>query len=224
MRAYGLTFISLPGDPRPRAQPRRHQPRPTQRTQHPHHLTSSNPQLVQSSTCHVLRSAWFRRIRIFSAYPADRQRPTLHGSKRTTPVSSHRPCAPFFPLCSHPPATLPPPSPRAAASLSSPPRLKFLDRVRWHLRVKRYSIRTETAYTDWIRGLHPLPREAPSRDNGRTGNRRLPQPPRRQSERRGLHSKPSPLPREIVIKPRYSRKAPLISRVKRPHLPLSARP
>ena len=28
---------------------------------------------------------------------------------------------------------------------------KLLDRVRWHLRVKRYSIRTEQAYVDWIR-------------------------------------------------------------------------
>ena len=28
---------------------------------------------------------------------------------------------------------------------------KLLDRVRWHLRVKHYSIRTEQAYTDWIR-------------------------------------------------------------------------
>src|SRR4051812_47686243 len=28
---------------------------------------------------------------------------------------------------------------------------KFMDRVRWHLRVKRYSIRTEQAYIDWIR-------------------------------------------------------------------------
>ena len=27
----------------------------------------------------------------------------------------------------------------------------MLDRVRWHLRVKRYSVRTETAYIDWIR-------------------------------------------------------------------------
>jgi integron integrase len=36
-------------------------------------------------------------------------------------------------------------SPSAAA----PP--KLLDRVRWHLRLKRYSIRTERAYTDWIR-------------------------------------------------------------------------
>ena len=31
------------------------------------------------------------------------------------------------------------------------PNPKLLDRVRWHLRVKRYSIRTETAYLDWIR-------------------------------------------------------------------------
>ena len=31
----------------------------------------------------------------------------------------------------------------------SPP--KLLDRVRWHLRVKRYSIRTEKNYVDWIR-------------------------------------------------------------------------
>lgn len=28
---------------------------------------------------------------------------------------------------------------------------KLLDRVRWHLRVKHYSIRTEQAYADWIR-------------------------------------------------------------------------
>jgi hypothetical protein len=26
-----------------------------------------------------------------------------------------------------------------------------MDRVRWHLRVKRYSIRTERTYVDWIR-------------------------------------------------------------------------
>lgn len=31
----------------------------------------------------------------------------------------------------------------------SPP--KLLDRVRWHLRVKHYSLRTEQAYVDWIR-------------------------------------------------------------------------
>ena len=28
---------------------------------------------------------------------------------------------------------------------------KLLDQVRWHLRAKRYSIRTEQAYLDWIR-------------------------------------------------------------------------
>ena len=36
-----------------------------------------------------------------------------------------------------------------APTQTSPPRL--LDRVRWHLRVKHYSLRTEQAYTDWIR-------------------------------------------------------------------------
>jgi integron integrase len=38
---------------------------------------------------------------------------------------------------------------RSNASVASSPRL--LDRVRWHLRVKHYSIRTEQAYVDWIR-------------------------------------------------------------------------
>src|ERR1700740_2486723 len=35
-----------------------------------------------------------------------------------------------------------------AAVASSP---KLLDRVRWHLRLKHYSIRTEQAYVDWIK-------------------------------------------------------------------------
>lgn len=34
---------------------------------------------------------------------------------------------------------------------AAPPQPKLLHRVRWHLRVKRYSIRTEHAYLDWIR-------------------------------------------------------------------------
>lgn len=38
--------------------------------------------------------------------------------------------------------------PSTATVTSSP---KLLDRVRWHLRVKHYSIRTEQAYVDWIR-------------------------------------------------------------------------
>ena len=38
--------------------------------------------------------------------------------------------------------------PTTAAVASSP---KLLDRVRWHLRVKHYSIRTEQAYVDWSR-------------------------------------------------------------------------
>lgn len=38
--------------------------------------------------------------------------------------------------------------PTTAAAASSP---RLLDRVRWHLRVKHYSIRTEEAYVGWIR-------------------------------------------------------------------------
>ncbi len=38
-----------------------------------------------------------------------------------------------------------------ADSATTPAPPKLLDRVRWHLRVKRYSIRTEKAYLDWIR-------------------------------------------------------------------------
>jgi integron integrase len=43
-----------------------------------------------------------------------------------------------------------------ASPMTHPPSLpakppKLLDRVRWHLRVKRYSIRTERTYVDWIR-------------------------------------------------------------------------
>ena len=38
--------------------------------------------------------------------------------------------------------------PSTAAVASSP---KLLDGVRWHLRVKHYSIRTEQAYVDWVR-------------------------------------------------------------------------
>jgi len=38
---------------------------------------------------------------------------------------------------------------RTTAAVASSP--KLLDRVRWHLRVKHYSIRTEQAYVDWIR-------------------------------------------------------------------------
>src|SRR5439155_17272764 len=38
--------------------------------------------------------------------------------------------------------------PSNATVASSP---KLLDRVRWRLRVKHYSIRTEQAYIDWIR-------------------------------------------------------------------------
>jgi len=34
---------------------------------------------------------------------------------------------------------------------STPAKPKLLDQVRWHLRVKHYSIRTEESYVDWIR-------------------------------------------------------------------------
>jgi site-specific recombinase XerD len=34
---------------------------------------------------------------------------------------------------------------------TSIPAPRLLDHVRWHLRVKRYSIRTERSYLDWIR-------------------------------------------------------------------------
>src|SRR5258706_14398404 len=44
--------------------------------------------------------------------------------------------------------TMPGVHPSTAAIASSP---KLLDRVRWHLRVKHYSIRTEQSYVDWIR-------------------------------------------------------------------------
>jgi integron integrase len=40
---------------------------------------------------------------------------------------------------------------RSIAENNQPATPKLLDRVRWHLRVKHYSIRTEQAYTDWIR-------------------------------------------------------------------------
>ncbi len=38
-----------------------------------------------------------------------------------------------------------------AASKPNPPSPKILDRVRWHLRVKHYSLRTEELYVQWIR-------------------------------------------------------------------------
>ncbi len=44
--------------------------------------------------------------------------------------------------------TATPAAPRSASPAHPP---KLLDRVRWHLRVKHYSIRTEQAYVDWIR-------------------------------------------------------------------------
>ena len=40
------------------------------------------------------------------------------------------------------------------ATLSTPGP-KLLDRVRWHLRVKHYSLRTEELYVHWIRRFTP---------------------------------------------------------------------
>jgi len=45
--------------------------------------------------------------------------------------------------------------PPSFASIVTQRPQKLLDRVRWHLRVRRYSIRTEQAYVDWIRRFTP---------------------------------------------------------------------
>ena len=50
----------------------------------------------------------------------------------------------------HPRTTVISLSPIAPVSAAPEPP-KLLDRVRWHLRVKHYSIRTEQSYIDWIR-------------------------------------------------------------------------
>jgi integron integrase len=50
------------------------------------------------------------------------------------------------------------------ASVASSP--KLLDRVRWHLRVKHYSIRTEQAYIDWIRRYILFHRKRHPKDMG----------------------------------------------------------
>lgn len=55
------------------------------------------------------------------------------------------------------------PRPASTSSVATPPPQKLLDRVRWHLRVKHYSLRTEELYLQWIRRFilfhekrHPL--------------------------------------------------------------------
>src|SRR5438067_4361436 len=40
---------------------------------------------------------------------------------------------------------------RIVTDIPAPGKPKLLDRVRWHLRLKHYSIRTEDSYLDWIR-------------------------------------------------------------------------
>lgn len=63
-------------------------------------------------------------------------RPRAAASSRFSRIAEHPPAIPVGEADSFP-------------SLAQPQ--KLLDRVRWHLRVKRYSIRTERAYVDWIR-------------------------------------------------------------------------
>ena len=49
------------------------------------------------------------------------------------------------------PTTFPIPAPVAFESVIPNPKLKLLDQLREVMRLKHYSIRTETAYGDWIR-------------------------------------------------------------------------
>jgi hypothetical protein len=70
---------------------------------------------------------------------------------------------------------------------TSSPRL--LDRVRWHLRVKRYSLRTEQAYIDWIRRYILFHKK---RHPAEMGEKEIAdsQPSRHRSTRRRLDPKP----------------------------------
>ena len=74
----------------------------------------------------------------------------------------------------------------------SAPGPKLLDRVRWHLRVKHYAIRTEQAYIDWIRRyiLHHGKRH-PS-EMGEEEIAQFPYLSRRREECRRVHPKPGP--------------------------------
>jgi len=54
--------------------------------------------------------------------------------------------------------------PPSNALIASSP--KLLDRVRWLLRAKHYSIRTEQAYVDWTRPVHLVSSEATSERHG----------------------------------------------------------
>jgi len=48
----------------------------------------------------------------------------------------------------------------------TPPKPRFLDRVRAALRARHYSRRTEEAYVAWIKRYLLLPRQAPSGRDG----------------------------------------------------------
>ena len=64
------------------------------------------------------------------------------------------------------------PEDRAAA-------VPLLERVRREARLRRLSLRTETAYLGWVRRYVALPRPPPPARARRRGDRRLPHPPRR---------------------------------------------
>ena len=88
--------------------------------------------------------------------PIDQGRqPALERARGKEPRAKDSGCASVLSHNSQPTTLNRFPSVRVAEdpppSTASPPPRKLLDRVRWHLRVKRYSIRTEQAYVDWIR-------------------------------------------------------------------------
>lgn len=109
--------------------------------------SSGNPGTLSKANyieANALRLACYRPL-----WAAPVRRVKHIGVRSAAPENFHRiPASPAvslpLPVITTAPliAETPPPSPAA-------PRL--LDRVRWHLRIKRYSIRTEQAYLDWIR-------------------------------------------------------------------------
>jgi Phage integrase, N-terminal SAM-like domain len=71
--------------------------------------------------------------------------------------------------------------PTTAAVASSP---KLLDRVRWHLRIKHYSIRIEQAYIDWIRRYILFHRKRHPNEMGGERNHRISHSSRGRKRRR----------------------------------------
>jgi Phage integrase, N-terminal SAM-like domain len=97
-------------------------------------------------------------------------------------------------------------SPSTAAVASSP---KLLDRVRWHLRAKHYSIRTEQAYVDWIRRYILFHRKRHPNEMGEKEINRLPHSSRGRKECRrfcpesGVLRAAFPLSASITTKTRF---------------------